>query len=164
MTFLRRAFGGLDRESLRFLDGLARHGGSPRRRLKSGTVLVRDYQGQHHTVTVVSDGFDWQECRSGGVWEIKIEYRLDLVSTPAAADWDASFTAKSINLGKNTAKGSQRKRARDPRAANWSCEGTNRLAPAASGGSVFSNRRKRESLHLMLVGGRRRDGSTNQLN
>ena len=55
-----RAFGGLDRESLRVLDGLARHGGSPRRRLKPGTVLVRDYQGQRHTVTVVNDGFDWQ--------------------------------------------------------------------------------------------------------
>src|SRR5215468_9519827 len=55
-----RAFGGLDRESLRFLDGLARHGGSRPRRLKPGTVLVRDYQGQRHTVTVVSDGFDWQ--------------------------------------------------------------------------------------------------------
>jgi len=23
-------------------------------------VLVRDYQGQRHTVTVASDGFDWQ--------------------------------------------------------------------------------------------------------
>ena len=55
-----QAFGGLDRESLRFLDGLARHGGSPRRRLKPGTVLLRDYQGQRHTVTVVRDGFDWQ--------------------------------------------------------------------------------------------------------
>jgi Protein of unknown function (DUF2924) len=55
-----QAFGRLDRESLRFLDGLARHGGSPRRRLKPGTVLVRDYQGQRHTVTVVCDGFDWQ--------------------------------------------------------------------------------------------------------
>jgi DUF2924 family protein len=31
-----------------------------RRRLKPGTVLVRDYQGQRHTVTVVSDGFDWR--------------------------------------------------------------------------------------------------------
>jgi hypothetical protein len=51
---------GFDRESLRFLDGLARHGGAPRRRLKPGTVLVRDYQGQRHTVTVVSNGFDWQ--------------------------------------------------------------------------------------------------------
>jgi hypothetical protein len=55
-----RAFGGLDRESLRFLHGLARHGGSPRRRLKPGTVLVRDYQDQRHTVTVVTDGFEWQ--------------------------------------------------------------------------------------------------------
>src|SRR5919201_1546930 len=55
-----RAFGGLYRERLRFLDGLARHGGSPRRRLKPGTVLVRDYQGQRHTVTVVTDGFEWQ--------------------------------------------------------------------------------------------------------
>src|SRR5436853_7404735 len=55
-----RAFGGLDRDSLRFLQGLARQGSSPRRRLKPGTVLVREYQGQRHTVTVVSDGFDWQ--------------------------------------------------------------------------------------------------------
>src|SRR5262245_53520759 len=41
-----RAFGGLDRESLSFLEGLARHGGSPRRRLKRGTVLVREHRGQ----------------------------------------------------------------------------------------------------------------------
>jgi hypothetical protein len=54
------AFGGLDRDSLRFLDGLARDGGSRRRRLKPGTVFVRDYQGQRHTVTVTPDGFDWQ--------------------------------------------------------------------------------------------------------
>jgi hypothetical protein len=55
-----QAFGGLDRESLRFLDGLARQNGPPRRHLKPGTVLVRDYQGQRHTVTVASDGFKWQ--------------------------------------------------------------------------------------------------------
>jgi Protein of unknown function (DUF2924) len=55
-----QAFGGLDRESLSFLDSLARHGGSPRRRLKPGTVLVRDYHGQRHTVTVAVDGFEWQ--------------------------------------------------------------------------------------------------------
>ena len=56
------AFGGLDRESLRFLDGLARHNGGPprRRQLKPGTVLVRDYQGRRHTVTVAPDGFEWQ--------------------------------------------------------------------------------------------------------
>ena len=39
-----RAFGGLDRDSLRFLDSLARGGHPPRRQLKPGTVLVRDYQ------------------------------------------------------------------------------------------------------------------------
>jgi Protein of unknown function (DUF2924) len=55
-----QAFGGLDRESLTFLDGLARHGSSPGRHLKPGTVLVRDYQGQRHTVTVAPNGFDWQ--------------------------------------------------------------------------------------------------------
>ena len=55
-----QAFGSLDRESLRFLDALARQGGSPRRQLKPGTVLVRDYHGQRHTVTVAADGFNWQ--------------------------------------------------------------------------------------------------------
>src|SRR5262249_10189741 len=54
-----QTFGGLDRESLRFLDGLARHGGPPRRPLKPGTALVRDHQGQGHTVTGVPDGCDW---------------------------------------------------------------------------------------------------------
>ena len=54
-----QAFGGLDRDSLTFLDRLARQG-SPRRPLKPGTVLVREYQGQRHTVTVARDGFDWQ--------------------------------------------------------------------------------------------------------
>src|SRR5215216_6435129 len=55
-----QVFGGLDRESLSFLEGLARHGGSPRRQLKLGTVLVREYQGQRHNVTVAPDGFNWQ--------------------------------------------------------------------------------------------------------
>jgi hypothetical protein len=55
-----RAFGGLDRDSLRFLQSLARHG-RPRRQLKPGTVLVREYQGRRHTVTTVRDGFEWQK-------------------------------------------------------------------------------------------------------
>ena len=55
-----RAFGGLDRDSLRFLESLARHDRPPRRQLKPGTVLVREYQGRRHTVTTVRDGFDWQ--------------------------------------------------------------------------------------------------------
>jgi hypothetical protein len=54
-----KAFGGLDRKSLTFLDALARQSGPSRRHLKPGTVLVRDYQGQRHTVTVTPDGFDW---------------------------------------------------------------------------------------------------------
>jgi len=56
----QRAFGGLDRDTRRFLDSLARAGASRRRQLKPGTVLVRDYQGQRHTVTVGREGFDWQ--------------------------------------------------------------------------------------------------------
>ena len=55
-----RAFGGLDRDSLRFLESLARYERRPRRQLKPGTVLVREYQGRRHTVTIVRDGFDWQ--------------------------------------------------------------------------------------------------------
>ena len=55
-----RAFGGLDRDSLRFLASLARHQRPPRRQLKPGTVLVREYQGRRHIVTTVHDGFDWQ--------------------------------------------------------------------------------------------------------
>jgi Protein of unknown function (DUF2924) len=55
-----QAFGGLDRDSLMVLDGLARQAGPSRRPLKPGTVLVREYRGQRHTVTVTRDGFDWQ--------------------------------------------------------------------------------------------------------
>ena len=55
-----RAFGGLDRDSLKFLKSLARHQHPPRRQLKPGTVLVREYQGRRHTVTTVRDGFEWQ--------------------------------------------------------------------------------------------------------
>jgi hypothetical protein len=56
------ALGGLDRATIKLLDRLAR-GDKPElnRRLKSGTVLVREYQGERHTVTVVSDGFVWRD-------------------------------------------------------------------------------------------------------
>ena len=58
------AFGGLDRETVKLLDRLAR-GEKPselNRRLKPGTVLVREYKGERHTVTVVPDGFVWQDA------------------------------------------------------------------------------------------------------
>jgi hypothetical protein len=60
MRIQEQAFGGLDRDSLTLLDGLARRAGPPRRQLKPGTVLLREYQGQRHTVTVGREGFDWQ--------------------------------------------------------------------------------------------------------
>jgi hypothetical protein len=62
-----RAFGGLDRESLTFLDSLARHDRPEHRHLKPGTVLVRDYQGLRHTVTVGREGFDWQGSSYGSL-------------------------------------------------------------------------------------------------
>jgi Protein of unknown function (DUF2924) len=58
------AFGGLDRETTKLLDRLAR-GEKPNelnRRLKAGTVLVREYNGERHTVTVTPEGFSWREA------------------------------------------------------------------------------------------------------
>jgi hypothetical protein len=57
------AIGGLDRQTSKLLDRLARGdkaGTEFNRRLKTGTVLIREYQGERHTVTVVPDGFVWQ--------------------------------------------------------------------------------------------------------
>ena len=59
----QKALGGLSRASLRLLDDIGR--GKPaielaRRRLKPGTVLVREYQGERHSVVVASDGFVWR--------------------------------------------------------------------------------------------------------
>ena len=59
-----QAFGGLDPETAKHLDGLAQ-GNKPGmdrpRRLKPGTVLLREYQGKRHTVTVVPNGYVWRE-------------------------------------------------------------------------------------------------------
>ena len=56
------AFGTLDRATLKLLDGHARRDGSraAERNLKIGTVLVRDYQGRRHTVTVAPEGYVWE--------------------------------------------------------------------------------------------------------
>jgi len=51
-----QAFGGLDPSAMELLDGLAhgdKRGAERAKRLKAGTVLVREYQGERHTVTVV---------------------------------------------------------------------------------------------------------------
>jgi hypothetical protein len=56
-----QAFGGLDPATAKVLDGLARGNKVPDRRLKSGTVLVREHQGERHTVTVVPGGYVWRD-------------------------------------------------------------------------------------------------------
>jgi hypothetical protein len=59
-----QALGGLDVHTAKLVDGLAR-GDKPwadGRRLKPGTVLVREYQGERHTVTVVRGGYVWGEA------------------------------------------------------------------------------------------------------
>jgi hypothetical protein len=74
-------FGDLDRETVRFLDGIARErekrrasgelrtGKSPslvppvseERSLKAGTIMVREHEGVLHRVTVVEGGFAWNK-------------------------------------------------------------------------------------------------------
>jgi hypothetical protein len=56
-----KTLGGFDNATVRLLAKLARgeKPGETQRRLKPGTVLVREYQGERHTVTVVPDGFAW---------------------------------------------------------------------------------------------------------
>jgi hypothetical protein len=58
-----RAFGGHDKATLKLLQaqGQKRGGDERCRRLKAGTVLIRDFGGSRHTVTIVPDGFIWQE-------------------------------------------------------------------------------------------------------
>jgi hypothetical protein len=56
------AFGGLDRDTIKSLERLAQ-GKAPselNRRLKIGTVLIREYEGKRYTVTVAADGFLWE--------------------------------------------------------------------------------------------------------
>jgi hypothetical protein len=60
-----QAFGGLDPKTAKHLDGLTRGDRSRAdrsRRLKPGTVLLREYQGERHTVTVVAEGYVWREA------------------------------------------------------------------------------------------------------
>jgi hypothetical protein len=59
-----QVLGGLDQNTTKLLDGLVRGDRSRvdrSRRLRPGTVLVREYQGERHTVTVVSDGYLWRD-------------------------------------------------------------------------------------------------------
>jgi hypothetical protein len=53
--------GKLAQTTRKLLDGLVRGRAEPVRRLKVGTVMVREHQGILHEVMVVPGGFSWQE-------------------------------------------------------------------------------------------------------
>jgi hypothetical protein len=58
-----KAFGGHDRATQKLLEGCGqkRLGDKRCQRLKAGTVLIRDFGGVRHTVTIVPTGFIWQD-------------------------------------------------------------------------------------------------------
>lgn len=57
-----QVFGGLDRKTEKILGSyVSDKPASPPRYLKSGTVLVREYQGVRHTVTIVDGGYLWND-------------------------------------------------------------------------------------------------------
>jgi Protein of unknown function (DUF2924) len=58
-----RAFGGHDKATLELLEAYGqKRAGDPRcLRLKTGTVLIRDFGGVRHTVTIMPKGFVWRE-------------------------------------------------------------------------------------------------------
>ena len=58
-----QAFGGHDRATLKILAGYAKSTpDAPRKRhLKPGTEIVREYQGERHTVIITAQAFRWRE-------------------------------------------------------------------------------------------------------
>lgn len=52
--------GGLEPPLRRLLAAVAQKSSAPARRLKAGSIIVREYQGKMHEVLVVPDGFCWQ--------------------------------------------------------------------------------------------------------
>jgi hypothetical protein len=58
-----KAFGGHDKATLKLLEsyGQKKSGDQRCQRLKRGTVLVREFLGTHHRVTITPEGFFWQE-------------------------------------------------------------------------------------------------------
>jgi hypothetical protein len=58
-----QTFGGHDRATLKILAGYAKSApdAQRRRRLKPGTEIVREYQGDRHTVIITAEGFRWRE-------------------------------------------------------------------------------------------------------
>ena len=58
-----KAIGGHDKATLKLLEayGQKRAGDQRCQRLKAGTVLIREFGGVRHTVTLVVGGFAWQD-------------------------------------------------------------------------------------------------------
>jgi hypothetical protein len=58
-----KAFGGHEKVTLNLLEscGQKKVGDQRCQRLKAGTVLIRDFEGVRHTVTIMPNGFVWQE-------------------------------------------------------------------------------------------------------
>jgi hypothetical protein len=58
-----KAFGGYDKTTTKLLEayGRGKEGSQLHRRLKSGTVLVREFEGVRHTVTILPEGYVWRE-------------------------------------------------------------------------------------------------------
>ena len=84
-----KAFGGHDKATLKLLDahGQKRAGDQRAQRLKAGTVLIRDFGGVRHTVTILPEGFVWQEK------DHTPAFRLSQSSSPARTGTARGFSA-----------------------------------------------------------------------
>lgn len=92
--------GGLNQATVKLLNDIRQGEHSPearKRRLRSGTVLVREYQGERHTVTIVPGGFVWREktyaslsiiarAITGTAWSGPRFFGLRAVREPAGGD------------------------------------------------------------------------------
>jgi hypothetical protein len=95
-----QSMGGLNPATVKLLNSIRQGEHSPdrgKRRLRSGTVLVREYQDERHTVTVVPGGFVWGEMTyaslsviaraiTGTAWNGPRFFGLRAVREPAGAD------------------------------------------------------------------------------
>lgn len=98
-----KAFGGHEKATLKRLKAYVRQRpGDPRcQRLKVGTVLIREYGGTRHTVTIVPEGFVWQEKTYSSLTTIS---RLI-----TGVNWGGPrFFGLREGKGANTAKGQEK--------------------------------------------------------
>jgi Protein of unknown function (DUF2924) len=125
--FQEQARGGLDPETAKHLDGLAQ-GNKPGmdrpRRLKPGTVLLREYQGERHTVTVVANGLARDDlCQSLDHRAGHHRHKLERTALLRPAEW----------------------RRANGFAGSGQCAGTRQQATSYSGGQVASGGRGTKS-------------------